>query len=615
VKYAVQRAILAANLMVLMLALPARAQLKVGDNASMNLSGNISFGYQGNYSNLSPSAHGMTPSGNADLSGYYYSPSFLSFDVQPFYNQSRDNSEFPSIFQSGGVTGNASIFSGSQFPGSISYSKVYNSEGGLSLPGVGNLVTRGNSDNLSLGWGINIPDYPHVQFQYDDGGSNNSVFGSGAESTYHTRGFGVVVADRWAGFDLSGDYRYNATSALTPQFLENEGPVASRSSSNSFDFSAGHKLPFQGAFSATAGRADVSAEASGQQYNGTIDTFGSGASFEPVVNLNVGVSGQYTNNLEGSIYQSVITSGGIVPSSLLNYSTSSLDLNSHAYYTLPAKHLTFGANADRREQEVFGTAISANVFSESVTYGADLLGGFFNASASLTETQVQSAYDSHSLGQFETASYSRRFQGWTMNGALNYSHNTQTVLIGYTASGYGYSGGIGRKFGPYSFWSVNAVGTKTKFSNSLGSENLSQSYSTSLTLRRFSMSGSYGKADGTSILTPTGLTPVTNPVPIVTPAELILFGGKSYSFGASTNPLHGLVLSGSYSLTKSNTAANAATSQNTTAQMNTMLQYKLRQLWITGGYLRLQQGFSITRQPMRSDSSFFVGITRWFKFF
>ena len=614
-KDAVKRAILAANLLALLLALPARAQLQVGDNTSMNLSGNLSFGYTGNYSNLSSSDHGMTPSGNADLSGYYYNPGFLSFDVQPFYNQARDNSQYQSVFQSGGVTSNASIFSGSHFPGSVSYSKVYNAEGGLSVPGVGNLTTRGNSDNFALGWGIHIPDCPNVQFQFTDGSSNNSVFGTSADNTYRSKLFGVVVSDTLAGFDLSGGYHYNKTHAVTPEFLAGEGPVTTDGSSNTFDFAVEHKLPLHGAFSASAGRADVNTDSSGQQYNGTIDTVGSGVSFQPVTNLNVGVSEQYTNNLEGSLYQSVITSGGIVPSSLLDYSTHSLDLNSHANYTLPSKHLTFGVNADRREQEIFGTSASANTFSESVTYGADLLGGFLNSSVAVTQTQIEGANGSHSLGQFETVSYSRRFQRWIVNGSYNYSRNTQTVLIGYTASGYGYSAGIGRKFGAYSLWSANAVETKTKFSNASGSENTSQNYSTALTLKRFSFSGSYGKADGTSFLTPTGLTPITNPVPILTPVQEVLFGGKSYSFGASTSPLRGLVLSGSYSLTKSNTLANSATSQNTTAQLNTMLQYKVRQLWITGGYLRLQQGFSISGQPMASYSSFFVGITRWFKFF
>jgi hypothetical protein len=109
------------------------------------------------------------------------------------------------------------------------------------------------------------------------------------------------------------------------------------------------------------------------------------------------------------------------------------------------------------------------------------------------------------------------------------------------------------------------------------------------------------------------LTPVTNPVPL--PLESVIFAGKSYSFGMSTTPIRGLVLSGSYSNTKSDTAADSAISANSTAQLNTMLQYKVRKLWITGGYLKLQQGFTISGQPPASYSSFFVGITRWFKFF
>lgn len=87
------------------------------------------------------------------------------------------------------------------------------------------------------------------------------------------------------------------------------------------------------------------------------------------------------------------------------------------------------------------------------------------------------------------------------------------------------------------------------------------------------------------------------------------------TIGASTTPRRGLVLSAAYSDAKSNTEASSAFSNNTTRLLNGMVQYKVRQLWITGGYLRLQQGFTITGQPPMSDSSFFVGITRWFKFF
>ncbi len=141
----------------------------------MKANGNVSFGYTADYSNLTGSDHTLTPSGNGDLSGYYYAPGFVSFDVQPFYNESRNNSSYQSIFQSSGVNGTASIFSGSHFPGTVSYSKIYNSEGGLSIPEMGTLTTKGNSDNLALGWGIHVPDYPSVSFQFLDGNRTHRV--------------------------------------------------------------------------------------------------------------------------------------------------------------------------------------------------------------------------------------------------------------------------------------------------------------------------------------------------------------------------------------------------------------------------------------------------------
>lgn len=614
-KDAVKRAILAASLVVLMWALPARGQLQVGDNTSMNLSGNLAFGYNGDYSNVVGSDHNLSPSGNADLSGFYYSPGFLSFDVQPFYNESRDNSTSQSIFQSGGVNANASIFSGSHFPGSVSYSKIYNSEGGLAVPGVGNFTTRGNSQNVSLGWNIRVPDYPNVSFQFTDGSNANSVFGTDANSTFHSKMAGVNVSDTLAGFSLNGGYHHSTAQAMIPEFLAGEGPQTSDTSANVFDFNVGHKLPLHGAFSATANRSDISSESSGQTFNGTIDSVGSGASFEPITNLNLGVDVQYINNLEGSLYESVVAAGTVLPSGLFNYSTHSLDYNGHATYVLPAQHLTFGAIADRREETILGTSLASDTLDETAMYAAELWGGSFSASVGLSQTILSGTTGSRTQGTFDTVSYSRRIQNWRLTGSFNYSRNTQTVLIGYTSSGRSYTAGIGRRLSSSSYWSFDAIGTKTDFNNQAGSGNLTQSYATALTLKRFSVSGGYSKASGISILTPTGLTPVTNPTPILTPLSEVVFNAKSLSFGASMNLARGLVMSGSYANTKSNTLASSAASENTTAQLNTMLQYKVRQLWIQGGYLKLQQGFSITGQPAASYSSFFVGITRWFKFF
>jgi hypothetical protein len=605
---------LTVGLLLVILALPARAQMQVGDNASMNLNGNVSFGYSGGYSNYGPSTHNLSPSGNADLSGYYYSPGFLSFDVQPFYNQSRANSTYRSIFQTGGVSANTSIFSGSHFPGTVSYSKVYNSEGGFVVPGVGSLVTRGNSNSLGIGWGIQIPDYPRVSFQFADGGNASSLYGSGENATFHTRTYGVNAAHNWEGFNINGGYHHNVVDSLTPEFLIGEAPLSSHASSNTFDVSASHRLPLHGSFSIGGDHASVDSEAAGETYTATIETVSSGVGFQPITNLNVGANAQYTNDLSGSIYQSVITSGGIVPPALLNYSTHALDVNTQGSYIIPNWHLTFMGTADHREQSMRGVPISANTFSQSATYGNTLFRGFVTLSGGATQTSMSSLNSVDSHGWFGNASYLRKLDRWSFSGSVNYTRNNQTAFIGYTSSGYGYTAAIGRKFHIYSYWSANASGSKSTF-NVGGSDNSAETYSTALSLRHFSVSGSYGKANGVSILTAGGLTPITNPGVGLSPLDEIVFNARTYSFGMSTTPLHGLVLSGTYSRTRSNTLAALADSRNTTAQIDTQLQYRLRQLWITGGYLKLQQEFTITGLPATSDSSFFIGITRWFNFF
>ena len=611
-----KRGIFVASIWLLTLVLPARAQVQVGDNINMNLNGTLSTGYTGDFSNYAGSDHGINAGGNADLAGFYYSPSFLSFDVQPFYNQSRENSNFQSVFASSGVNASANIFGGSNFPGTVSYSKTYNSSGGFVVPELGNITTRGNNENLGIGWGIHLPDYPSVSFQFMDGNNTNTVFGTNSDSTSHIDTFGVNVSHTLAGFRLNGGYNYNKVHAVTADFLNGEAaPQASDSSGNSFNFGVGHSLPLNGAFSAGVSRSDISSEYSGGSYSATIDTVNAGAGFQPIRNLNVGVNSQYTDNLGGTLYQSIIAAGGVVPPSLLQYSTHSLDINGQANYVLPSLHLTLGANADHREQSALGTSIGSNTFTEMVSYGNALLGGFFNATAGVTQTSVDVPDSPSTLGFFETVSYTRRLQRWNLNGSLNYSRNTQTALVAYTTSGYGYSAGIGRNIGTYSHWSANVSGSKSTFNNVAGSGTFSQSYSTALSLKRFSISGAYSKADGTSILTPTGLTPVLVPVPIVTPAQVILFGGKAYSIGAATTPIRGLTLSASYSKALSNTVGTSASSQNNTEQMSAFLQYKLRQLWITGGYLKLTQGFSVLGGPPTKGSSFFIGVSRWFKFF
>src|SRR5208337_1357338 len=477
-------------LMLLALGLPAQAQVTLGENLNMNMGGTLQFGYSGDYSNVAPSDHGITVGGNANLNGYYYNPNFVSFNVQPFYNQSRANSDFQSLFQTSGVSASTSIFGGSNFPGSVSYNLNHNSEGGYVLPGLENIVTSGDSQNLSVNWGVHVPDYPNISAHFANGSSTNSIFGTDADTTSHSDGFGVAVSHKLAGFNLNGGYQHNTVNAEIPGVLTGGTTDNLDTSNSSFNFGASHLLPLHGGFSAGFSRSDVSSDYNGGTYNGTIDTINSGAGFQPLRNLSLSVNAQYTDNLAGTIYQPIIGAGGEVPPALLESTTNSLGLTGQASYDW-SMVLHFTASAAHVKQSVLGESLSSNVFQQMVNYGNTLKGGFLNVTTGITETTVNIADASSTLGFFENVSYNRPVHGWDLSGSFNYSRNTQTVLIAYTTSEYGYSGAIGRRLWGRSHWNFSASGVKSIFNNLPGSGTYSQTYSTALAMKLFSVSGSY----------------------------------------------------------------------------------------------------------------------------
>jgi hypothetical protein len=132
--------------------------------------------------------------------------------------------------------------------------------------------------------------------------------------------------------------------------------------------------------------------------------------------------------------------------------------------------------------------------------------------------------------------------------------------------------------------------------------------------RWIAVTGSYGKSSGNAIATGAGLAPVPLP-PIVPSGDLILFGGKSYSLGLSSNPMRRLTIGSSFAKANSNTNLAGTASSNDTEEFNTLFQYQFRKMYLTGGYSRLVQGFSASATAPEKVSSFYVGVTRWFNFF
>ena len=622
--------------LLLVLVSRATAQVQVGDNLSMDMNGQLSVGYTDDYGNQITSDHGVTFGGNVNLSGSYYDPNFLSFNINPFYNQSRLNSTYQSNSNASGVNLSASIFGGSNFPGSISYSKIYNSDGTFGIPGLPNYTTHTNSDALAVNWGVYVPSYPTLLVGYQQGGNNFSIYGQNSNDTSSFHAFNLRSMYQVAGFQLNAGYEHSTTHTQIPESLVDQQPQTSESSSNTFTFGAGHQLPLHGNFSANYNRSEFSStygvilNNAGTLYSGTVNSINANVYVNPVERLNVGVNTNYTDNLLGSLFQQVIISGVPVQQVVPGESTHSLDVTAYSNYVL-SKHWNLYGSAEYRDQSNLsgtvptgglvspskGGSISSEVFTGTATYVNTVKGGVLTALVGLQQNTVNtfsgSGSSNSTIGAIGSANYAHEFGSWAFAGGLNYSQNTQTALIGYTTSNMGYSGNMLHKMGRWR-WSATAGGSKSLL-NHTGYSTFSQNYSTSLSGRWIGVNANYNQNSGNALLSGTGLVPTPLP-PIVLPSQLVFYGGEGWGVGFGSNPLRGLSVSASYSKSNSNTGSTSTpNSYNHNDQVVFNMQYQVRQLYINAGYTRLVQGFSATGAPPALLGTYYFGIQRWFNFF
>jgi len=592
---------------------PAFGQLTAGENLSMNLNGTFSGGYTGDYGNQIASDHGLTAGGTATFSGSYYNPNFLSFTVSPYLNQARDNSTYQSISDASGVNLTSSIFSGSHFPGSISYAKAYNSEGNFAVPGLANYTTHGNSDTFGVNWSANLPNLPSLSTNFQMGSNDYSIYGTNDSGSNDFRSFGVRSAYRLEGFDLSAYYQAGDAHSLIPQALQGSQPETATSTNSGYGFATGHALPLHGAFSAAFNSSEVNSDYVGYSYKGTTDTYNATAAFQPTSKLHASVSTDYSDNLAGVLYQTIVAAGGVALPPNSDQGSHSFDVLGNASYAI-LPNLQAEALGERRQQFFLGQEYGANSYGGGLTYGRGLFGGNVNAALTLTDNTLDHS-TLNTLGLNTTVNYSRRIQKWVMGGSFSYAQNVQTLLVTYMASYYNYSANVRRRFGALS-WSASATASRTGLTEQQGTTSSSESYTSGMSYSRWlSVTGTYAKSSGNAIETGSGL--VTTPIlpPLLPSALAISYGGKSYAFGLSSTPVRRLTFSASFAKASSNTDFAGVGSWNKSEQINALFQYQVRKMYLTGGYSRLLQGFSASGTPPANVSSFYVGVSRWFNFF
>ena len=598
---------------LLLLAFPAAGQITLGE-LSTNATGTLSAGYTGDYGNQISSDHSLAFGGTGTLSGFYYNPNFVSFTVSPYLNQSRDNSTYQSLSDASGVSASSNIFGGSHFPGSVNFAKAYNSEGSFSIPGVANYTTHGNSETFGVNWAELVPGLPTLSASFQMGNSQYSIYGSNDNGTTYNHSLTLRSGYTLKGFNLGAYFGDGSGHSDVPQILENSAePLISSESNRDYGFNVGHALPLRGNFAGTFSSSDFNSDFNGGSVTGTVDTYTASAIFQPTQKFHFSLSSNYSNNLSGSLYEAIAGAGGVTQPINLGQGTHSLELSANASYSI-LPNLQGLAFADHREQYYLGESFGGSSYGGGVTYWRLVFGGSLNAALSLSDN-TSSNSNQNSLGVNSTVNYNRRFAGWVVGGSFSYAQNVQTALISYLTSSYSYGGNVRKRWGKFG-WSAGAGVSKSLLTEVAGTSNTSESFNTSIFYSHWlTANGNYSKSSGNAIEGGLGLIQNPIPQPIIPTNDLILFGGKSYSFGLSSSPMRRLTLGLSYSKSNSNSDLQGIMSTNDSKMINAVVNYQFRKMYFTGGYSNLVQGFSASGLPAANVSSFYMGVSRWFNFF
>jgi hypothetical protein len=594
----------------------APAQVQMGDNLRMNAGGLVTAGYAGNFGDQIASSHGLNLGVNGQLNGSYFDPNFLNFSITPYYNQSRADSNFQSLVNSSGVEANANLFGGSRFPGYVSYRYSHDSTGTFGLVGTPNFTTVGDGHGFGIGWSALIPNLPTLSVSYSQGSGTGTVYGTNELSSSDTHTVNVRSTYVYAGWQLNGFYSHLNLGSTFPMFLG--GQLANNFnhfSGNNFGVNGFHDLPWNGTVALTYSRSTYGGD-TGSSFdqqtsntNYTTDSETAIVTLHPTPKLTLFGDQQYTNNLNGFFYQSLLNSGN-APLEPVNTQSNSSTLTGGANYTF-SNHLFAQSQITYYDQSYFGQSYSGSYFTGTVGYGRRIL-DMFTVSATVIDTTNKWA--NNSFGFIANLNYFRRFGLWETAGSFSYAQNVQSVLVTYTTSYYIYNANLHRRLGRGVQWTGAFNGTHSGYTDQPGTVNHSEGFSTSLALRRLALSGNYIQSSGNSVLTSTGIQPI--PItPVLPPQGIIVYNGKSYGGSISVTPISRMSVSATYSRATSNTLSNLILSNNRTNIFYSQLQYRLRQITLLSGFTKFSQGVSAAGTPPGNQYSYFIGVSRWINFF
>ena len=613
-------------LSLLMLALPAGAQLKVGEDLSFGMTGDIGFGYNGDYGNVGGSDHGTGVNGQANINGYYYNPNFLNFYVMPVYNRSQANSGEGSIIGTTSVGAGAGIFTGSHFPGTVTFTKTFNGSNSFGLPTLQGLTTSGESTQFGIGWSALIPDKPTLGVQYYQDNSASSFLGDQSEQSgselagsnqqdySSTRSLTLQSQYRLAGWALTGRFLDLWTSAQLPSFLTAGEEDETSQNSRNFSFTTNHALPMRGSVALGYGYSNFSGSGDDVSSSGSNNDFSANVSFAPLNRLTTLFGTQYNTSLQGEVEQQLVQAGSVAPQ--VNFGSNSNSLSLYNYDILDiGKGFGVAFDFNRTQEEIFGQTVAANQYSVVLNYHFNKpLWGMFYFYVGMNDQTTQDGHQG--TGLVGGVNFTRKIDAFDLNASFSYAQNVQTVLATVDTSSYSYLANVNRELSHHFRWHANFNGYHTGMSQVAGTGGHSEGYGTNLMYRGYGGGFTYTNSYGTALLTAGGLvsTPITT-LPVLNPNQYLLENSSSYTAVATATPINRWTLNVNYSKAMYDTTTPTVYASNWSKVLTGYTTCQFRQMSIGGGYTKLMQsvGAGSTGNLPANFSSFYIGIQRWFK--
>jgi hypothetical protein len=584
----------------------ASGQVTVADKLKILMNGSLGTVYSGNYGNYTGSSHSLGIGINGTLEGYYYHPQFLYFQVRPYYDRAQFNTDSQSITRGTGVEGSVGLFGGSHFPGSITYGRNFSRNSEFRIAGVPSVIGDSSGNNFSVAWSALLEGYPTLRASYSIADSTSRLLGSTDHGKSSSRSFSLDSSYSIGGFNLQGRLSHYNTDLLSPSFLTAE-TIDSNSSNTNYGLTATRRLPLSGSlglgWSRTTSESDFDDLAS--------NSYTASASISPWRRLSISGFGNYTTNALFAFSQSL----GDTPSSSpvnLGSNSNAIYLNTTGTFTISHGFAVTGY-VNHRIRNFQGREAGNTQYGGTVNFQKmNNLLGFMRFSIGIVDMATQEG--NSALGLVANFGMTRKFGRWETTADFNYSQNTQTLFDIATTSNYSYGGLIRRKIDSSTHWTLSFRESRSGLSLQDGSNNLSDSFSTNLSWRKSSFSGSYSRSNGEALLGANG-TLTSTPLGSILSGDFLTFDARSYAINASVQLFRVLTLSGGYTNVSSSAIRKTSDTFNNGNRYNARLALRMRRLYLVAGFDHAVQKSSVVPGGPRSVNSFYVSLSRWFNVF